>query len=72
MIKTFQLTPEMNSFIQIFVGVIIMFNNGFVVVWLRQRFNEEFLLTMGATTFVNFSLIFLATSPSQKTNKYGG
>uniref|UniRef100_A0A0M3IU95 MFS domain-containing protein n=1 Tax=Ascaris lumbricoides TaxID=6252 RepID=A0A0M3IU95_ASCLU len=52
MIKTFQLTPEMNSFIQIFVGVIIMFNNGFVVVWLRQRFNEEFLLTMGATTFL--------------------
>uniref|UniRef100_A0A915AUX1 Major facilitator superfamily (MFS) profile domain-containing protein n=1 Tax=Parascaris univalens TaxID=6257 RepID=A0A915AUX1_PARUN len=48
MINTFQLTPEMNSFLQIFVGIIIMFNNGFVVVWLRQRFNEEFLLTMGA------------------------
>ncbi|KHN77128.1 Solute carrier family 22 member 18 [Toxocara canis] len=52
LINTFQVTPEMNSFIQMFVGMLIMLNNGFAIVWLRKRFNEDYLLTSGAAALL--------------------
>lgn len=48
LINAFQVTPEINSFIQVFVGLLVMIINGFVIIKLRERFNEEILLLFGA------------------------
>ncbi|CAD6195440.1 unnamed protein product [Caenorhabditis auriculariae] len=58
MIDKFGTTNEQNQIIQLFIGIFIMFSNGFGVIWLRKKFDEQTLLFIGYIFFTVGFLMF--------------
>lgn len=61
-IEKFNATNTENQIMQMMMGVFIMFSNGFGVIWLRKKFDEQTLLIIGSLSFVVgytlFTLVF--------------
>uniref|UniRef100_A0A1I7TQX0 MFS domain-containing protein n=1 Tax=Caenorhabditis tropicalis TaxID=1561998 RepID=A0A1I7TQX0_9PELO len=61
-IEKFNATNTENQIMQMMMGVFIMFSNGFGVIWLRKKFDEQTLLIIGSMSFVLgytlFTLVF--------------
>uniref|UniRef100_A0A8R1EBB6 Major facilitator superfamily (MFS) profile domain-containing protein n=2 Tax=Caenorhabditis japonica TaxID=281687 RepID=A0A8R1EBB6_CAEJA len=61
-IEKFNATNTENQVMQMMIGVFIMFSNGFGVIWLRKKFDEQTLLIIGSLSFAIgytlFTLIF--------------
>ncbi|EFP11471.1 hypothetical protein CRE_22205 [Caenorhabditis remanei] len=51
-IEKFNATNTENQIMQMMMGVFIMFSNGFGVIWLRKKFDEQTLLIIGSLSFV--------------------
>ncbi|CAI2350616.1 unnamed protein product [Caenorhabditis sp. 36 PRJEB53466] len=51
-IEKFNATNTENQIMQMMMGVFIMFSNGFGVIWLRKKFDEQTLLIIGSASFV--------------------
>uniref|UniRef100_A0A8R1DW75 MFS domain-containing protein n=1 Tax=Caenorhabditis japonica TaxID=281687 RepID=A0A8R1DW75_CAEJA len=61
-IEKFNASNTENQIMQMMIGVFIMFSNGFGVIWLRKKFDEQTLLIIGSLSFAIgytlFTLIF--------------
>lgn len=44
--------------IQLVTGIYILLSNGFGVIWLRSRYDEQKLLNIGMTSFVSLSWLY--------------
>ncbi|CAI5449127.1 unnamed protein product [Caenorhabditis angaria] len=57
-IEKFQASNTEDQIMQVFIGVFIMFSNGFGVIWLRKKFDEQSLLIIGSISFAIGYLLF--------------
>ena len=54
MLNEFQMDSDTSHLIQLVTGIYIMLNNGFGIIWLRSRFDEQRLMGIGMAAFVRF------------------
>ncbi|PAV62356.1 hypothetical protein WR25_16742 isoform C [Diploscapter pachys] len=57
-IEKFNATPTDSQIIQMITGIFIMFSNGFGVIWLRKKFEEQTLLIIGSACFIIAFILF--------------
>ena len=58
MVNVFAMTSDTSHMVQLVTGIYILLSNGFGVIWLRSRYDEQKLLNIGMTSFVSLYWLY--------------